>query len=495
MSAAPLESPLERFSRLPKGVRDRLIAKEARKHGLRPDQLKALLLRSWRFVGRPKQQPPPGAWTFWFLNCGRGFGKTVTGAQWAKEKSLERRCRFGVIAPTLGDVRATCYEGETGLLSVLPNEALLGQSRSYAWNKSLLELTLANGTMFKGFSSEEPDRLRGPQHDYVWGEEVSSWKDARHGDALGTTFSNMKLGLRLGENPQAVLTSTPKPNKLTMELRDLAATGTLVMVTGSSFENRANLSEAWWQAVVVPLIGTTTGRQEIEAEILEDVEGALWSRANLDLTRIQMPPGWRDDETLREEWLAKMSRLAIGLDPNTTAGESADAAGIVAVGLGFEDRHGYVLDDRTTVRGGPRAWAAASVMAYHDWKADAIVAETNNGGDMVEMVIHGYDPTARVEKVTASRGKLTRAEPIAALYVADEEHEKVATMHHVGVFPELEDEQTTWVPGEESPNRMDALVWAAWFLKVWKPPSAGRGSHVARDEIPGIVEMGYGLID
>jgi phage terminase large subunit-like protein len=493
LTAAAEESPLERVSRLDRADRDAFFAEEARKHGLTPDQLKAQMLREWRFVGRPKQQEPPGRWTFWFLNAGRGFGKTLTGAQWSKKKALSRRCRFGLIAPTLRDVRATMVEGETGLLSVIPNEALLGQSRETAWNKSLYQLTLANDTIFEGYSSEVPDRLRGPQHDYVWGEEVSSWLDAKHGDAKDSTFSNMKLGLRLGENPQACLTSTPKPNKLTRELVQLAKTGVLVEVKGSSYENRANLSEAWWRAVVEPLEGTRTGRQEIEAELLEDVEGALWTRSMIDLIRIPMPKGWQDDPDLRAEWAEKMQKLAVGLDPNTTSGESADAAGIIVCGLGFSDRLGYVLDDRTQVRGGPKAWAAAAVDAYHDWTADRIVAETNNGGEMVEMVIQGYDPSVTVESVTASRGKRTRAEPISALYESDEQRGKAATIRHVGAFVELEDEMTTWTPADESPNRMDALVWAFWWLKIWRPPSGVAGSHVPQGEIPGAYDTGYDL--
>jgi phage terminase large subunit-like protein len=187
-----------------------------------------------------------------------------------------------------------------------------------------------------------------------------------------------------------------------------------------------------------------------------------------------------------------MQKIVVAVDPNTTSGESADAAGIVIVGLGF-DRLGYVLDDRTQ-RGGPKAWAAASVDAYHDWEADRIVAESNNGGEMVELTIKGYDPTVPVRLVTASRGKRTRAEPIAALYVTDEEHDKQSTIRHVGTFPELEQEMATWTPADESPNRMDAVVWGFWDLKMWQP-TASWGSWVDRGEIEGIVPLGAGIID
>jgi phage terminase large subunit-like protein len=428
---------------------------------------------------------------------------TVSAAQWARARGLEApRRRIAVIAPTLGDVRATCFEGETGLLSVFADSELLGGSRSVAWNKSLLELTLANGTIYKGFGSEEPNRLRGPQHHYAWCEETSSWKDAAKGAAVGsqmdTTWSNMTLGLRLGVHPRAVLTSTPKANRLTRELVELTKTrAAYVLVRGSSYENRENLSDVWWQEVVAPLEGTRTGRQEIEAELLEDVEGALWTRAAIDAIRVEAPVvqgGWQRVAALRDEWGDRMRKIVVGVDPNTTSGESADAAGIVVVGLG-EDGLGYVLDDRTQIKGGPKAWAAASVDAFHDWKADKIVAESNNGGEMVELTIKGYDSTVPVRLVTASRGKRTRAEPISALYFSDVEHEKQATIRHVGAFPELEDEMTTWTPADESPNRMDALVWGFWELKMWKPATAPHGSFVAKGDIPGIVPMGAGVHD
>jgi phage terminase large subunit-like protein len=486
-------SRLDELAALPSIERRRVLAAEAKERGITIAALKAQYARSWQFRARAKQLAPAGDWTFWLLMAGRGFGKTLSGAQWVSERGREGRRRIAVVAPTLGDARATCFEGETGLLSVLPQQALLGQSLSVAWNKSLLELTLANGTIFKGFSSEEPDRLRGPQHHYAWCEEVSSWKDAREGDAMGTTWSNLKLGLRLGEQPRAVLTSTPKANVLTKHLVSLTYTGTLALVRGSSYENRENLPEAWWQTVVAPLEGTRTGRQEIEAELLEDVEGALWTRTMIDAVRITMPADWQKDERVRDEWGAKMQKIVVAVDPNTTSGESADAAGIVVVGLGF-DRLGYVLDDRTQ-RGGPKAWAAASVDAYHDWDADRIVAEANQGGEMVELTIKGYDASVPVRLVTASRGKRTRAEPIAALYVTDEEHDKQSTIRHVGAFPKLEEEMATWTPADESPNRMDAVVWGFWDLKMWQPVSLARGSWVPTGEIEGIVPLGAGLVD
>lgn len=471
-------STLELYASLTDADRQLLIQEAARKHNLSPSKLKAVLLRSWSFTGRPKQQAPEGEWTFWYLLAGRGFGKTLSAAQWAKKKGLEGRVRFALVAPTFADVRDTMVEGETGLLSVLPNDALLGQSRDIAWNRSMGELTLANGTTYRAFSSVEPSRLRGPQHHYAWGEEVSSWKDASKGDAQETTWSNLKLGTRLGDTPQFVLTSTPKVNKLTRELVEKAKTDPVAMriVRGSSYENRSNLSEAWWKEVVAPLEGTRTGRQEIMAELLEDVEGALWNRSTIDAVRI------------RPELVPPLGRIVVAVDPNASNDEAANSAGIIVVGRSVNvPRLGYVLDDRTITRGGPRAWAAASVLAYDDWKADRIVAEKNNGGEMVRLTIETVDSTVPITLVNASRGKRTRAEPVSSLYEGQEgwqesPHLNAPKVRHAGIFPDLEDEMTTWTPESESPDRMDALVWGLSELML----GVGSGrykSSVARGRI------------
>jgi phage terminase large subunit-like protein len=215
---------------MPSRSREALIRKEARKHGMSVIELKALLLSNWAFTGRPKQQPPSGEWLFWFLLAGRGFGKTISAAQWAKSKGVERRMRIALVAPTFADGRDTMVEGETGLLSVIPNLALLGQSREHAWNRSIGELRLANGTVYRIYSSETPNRLRGPNNDAAWCEEVSSWKDAhKHARAENSTWSNVLFSTRLSDLPQYVLTSTPKPNLLT---RDLLAMPGMHIVRG-----------------------------------------------------------------------------------------------------------------------------------------------------------------------------------------------------------------------------------------------------------------------
>jgi len=461
-------SRLKRLALLPPEQRRAIVERGARRAGLTVDEFVAERRRDWHFIARPKQLPPPGPWMFWFIRAGRGFGKTLSGAQWTREFVLGLPdCRFALVAPTLQDVRSTMVEGETGLLSVLDQEDLRGGSRATAWNRGAVELSLENGAYLKGFSSETPNRLRGPQHHGGWLEEVSSFEDANAGDALETTFSNFKLGLRLGDHPRSVLTSTPKANRLT---RDIVAIDepALAMVTGSSYENRDNLTEVWWETVVTPYEGTRLGRQEIEAELLEDVEGALWTMAQLDSLRVPGAP--------------ELERIVVAVDPNLVSDEAANDAGVVVVGRGHRDQFGYVLEDRTITRGGPRAWARAAVEAYHEHRADRIVAEKNAGGEMVELTIHTVDPDVPVKLVSASRGKRVRAEPVASLYEGDPEKGNPARVRHVGTFPELEEQMTTWRPGEESPDRMDALVWGLTELMLGARRTMK--SHVPRGRIP-----------
>jgi phage terminase large subunit-like protein len=481
-----VESPIERVAALPARQRERWWRDRAAEEGLTVDALKARLLTTWRFTARPKQLAPAGDWMWWFVNAGRGFGKTLTGAQWTRRVAGERRCRVALVGPTLGDVRRTMIEGETGMLSVLPMRALRGGSRSTAYNRTTLEVFMSNGSILQGFSSEEPDRLRGPQHHYAWCEEVSSWQDADQGlDELDTTFSNLKLGLRLGLHPRAVLTSTPKANKLTRELVGLARSGSLALVRGSSYENRANLSEVWWNEVVAPLEGKRLGRQEIMAEILDDVEGALWSRAQIDRLRVDpadLPP---------------LRRIVVAVDPNVSSKQGADSAGILVVAI-ERTRHRprcFVLADRTVEGGGPRAWSVAVVRAYQEFEADRVVAEVNNGGELVEMVLKNLDRSIPYKAVRASVGKRTRAEPVSALYEGEPGDPFPPSVFHAAApaeLADLEDEMTTWVPGEQSPNRMDALVWAITDLAITRPPGYGRSS-VPKGRIPGVPEPDEGI--
>lgn len=476
-----VESPIERLAALTPAARRRFWRDQSAAHGMTVEELKVRMRGNWRFEARPKQLPPPGDWMWWFVKAGRGFGKTLTGAHWTKEKAFERRCRIALVAPTQGDVRRTMIEGETGILSILPARALRGGSRSTAYNRTTLELYLANGTILQGFSSEEPDRLRGPQHHYAWCEEVSSFQDAdRSIDDLDSTFAMLKLGLRLGVHPRAILTSTPKSNTLTKELLSLQKDGSLVLAQGSSYENRANLSDVWWHQVVAPLEGKRIGRQEILAEVLDDVEGALWNKGQID--RLRVAP----------QDAPKFRRIVVAVDPNVSSSQAADSAGIIVIGI--ENKRGsrrcYVLADRTVEGGGPKAWSVAVVNAYYEFNADRVVAETNNGGELVEMALKNLDPSISYKAVRASTGKRTRAEPVSALYEGEPTDPFPPCVFHAappGELAALEDEMTTWVPGETSPNRMDALVWGITDVAIVRPPGYGRSGY-AKGRLPGVPE-------
>jgi phage terminase large subunit-like protein len=396
----------------------------------------------WRSIARPEQLPPDGHWLVWLLLAGRGFGKTRTGAELVREWK-ENYSRIGIIAPTTADGRDICIEGESGLRAC----CLTGEIEK--WNRSLGEIVFSNGSQAKLFTSEEPDRLRGPQHMKLWCEELGAWKYPRN------TWDMAMFGLRLGDSPQAVVTTTPRPIDVIRQLLDAPTTH---VTRGTTYANRANLAPAFFEQVVSRYEGTRLGRQELNAEVLEDMPGALWKRGDIDNLRVTQHP--------------ELVRVVVAIDPSTTSKETSDEAGVVAVGKGV-DGHGYVLED-ATLRGSPSQWGSAAVTAYHKHKADRIVGEGNNGGEMVELVVrsvpNGNDVAYRM--VMASRGKATRAEPTSANY-------EQGRMHHVGFFPELEDEMCNWVPGVgTSPNRVDALVWAVTELGI-VPGGQGFGLGIA----------------
>lgn len=387
----------------------------------------AVLFYNWSFWARPKQILPDGDWRIWLILAGRGFGKTRTGAE--AVRIFKEGCpRIAIVAPTIADARDICIEGESGLkVCCVPGELT-------TWNRSLGEFEFSNGARGKCFSAEEPDRLNGPQHYAAWCDELGVWKYPRQ------TWDMLMMGLRQGR-AQCVITTTPKrqypkSRELIKEIRSRPSTRVTV---GTSGENRDNLSEAWWNEVVAPYEGTELGRQEIGAEVLDDVTGALWNRQLLDRTRVTQAP--------------QLTRIVVAVDPEATATETSAETGIVVAGIGT-DKHGYVLDDRT-IKGSPHVWGSQAVAAYHSRKADRIIYEANQGGDMVAHTLQTVDRTVPLKAVHASRGKQARAEPIAALY----EQGKV---HHVGVFTALEDECCNWTPnsGQASPDRLDALVWA-----------------------------------
>ena len=398
----------------------------------------------WLSIARPNQLPPPGEWLTWLILAGRGFGKTRTGAetiaQWARDIPGGR---FALIGQTYADARDVMVEGESGLLAVLDPEELRGGTVDTAWNRSLGELYLANGSKFKLYSSEKPRQLRGPQHHGAWGDEPATWNDAEKGTADDTTWSNMLFGLRLGENPRVVVTGTPRPNRL---VRELLKDDTTVTTRGSTYDNLANLAPTFREAILSRYEGTRLGRQELSGELLEDTPGALWTW------------GMFGAEGFRLAEAPPLRRIVVGVDPAASSTDESDETGIIVAGLG-QDGRGYVLAD-ASLRGTPNEWGRAVAGAAGAWQADRVVAERNNGGQMVEYVLRTVAPTLPITTVWASRGKQTRAEPVAALY-------EQGRVSHVGSFPELETQLTGWTPdGGASPDRLDALVWALTELML-----------------------------
>lgn len=378
-------------------------------------------------LARPEQLPPnDSSWNVWLYLAGRGAGKTRTAAEWlAYEASTKPNTRWAIVAPTYGDARDTCAEGESGVLTVLRRYKTLA-----SYNRSIGEILLVNGSRIKLFSATEPDRLRGPQHDGAWCDELAAY---RYPDV----WNQLQFGLRLGDHPRVVVTTTPRPTKLVKELAE-RADGSVAMTRGSTFDNAANLAPSALADLKLRYEGTRLGRQELYGEIVDDVEGALWTRDIIENNRVTEAP--------------TLIRIVVAIDPAVTSGENSDSTGIAVVGISADGQY-YLLEDLTT-RSAPTSWARIAVDAYHRHKADRIVGETNNGGDMIELLLRQVDNTVSYRKVTATRGKIVRAEPVAALY-------EQGRAHHVGMFADLEDQLCNYtIDSTDSPDRMDAMVWA-----------------------------------
>lgn len=376
-------------------------------------------------LARPEQIPTDDkTWTTWLYLAGRGAGKTRTAAEWlAFQASSNPRTRWAIAAPTYSDVRDTCAEGQSGIVQVLREYGTLKD-----YNRSIGELFLTNGSRIKLFSGEEPDRFRGPQFHGGWFDELAAFK---YPDA----WDQYQFGLRLGDFPQTIVTTTPRPTKL---IKDLIARKGVRVVRGSTFDNAKNLAPSALIELKARYENTRLGRQELYGEILDNVEGALWTREMIEAARVtEAPP---------------LVRVVVAIDPAVTSSSTSDETGIVCAGVSSAGEY-YILDDKS-LRASPDKWARQAVNLYHEHKADKIVAETNNGGDMVIMLLKQVDAGIATKKVTATRGKQLRAEPISSLY----EQGKV---HHIGYFPELETQMCEWTPlSNESPDRLDALVWA-----------------------------------
>ena len=386
-------------------------------------QLEAL--HDWSIWRRPKQTAPPGDWRVWLILAGRGFGKTRTGAEFIRAQVDKGNARhIALVGATAADVRDTMIEGESGLLAIYP----AGQRPRYEPSKR--RVTFHNGDTASAYSADEPDRLRGPNHDLAWADELAAW---RYPDA----WDQLMFGLRIGQHPKVVVTTTPRPIPIIQRLMK-ATDGSVAVTRGSTYENTANLAPDFINEMRKRYEGTRLGRQELYAEILEDVDGALWDRDNIDNFRISKPP--------------ELTKVVVAIDPAVTNTAESAETGIIVAGRD-DSGHGYLLDDRS-MKASPADWASAAVAAYHAHKADMIVAEANQGGDLVTHLLRTVSKNIPIRLVHASRGKRTRAEPVAALY-------EQGKIHHVGFFSLLEDQLCSWVPDySPSPDRLDALVWA-----------------------------------
>ncbi len=398
------------------------------------------LLRHWEFHGRADQRPiddwrSKARWITWLVLGGRGAGKTRTGAEWVRGVALGHpgfmepgARRIALVGETQAAVRDVMVEGPSGILAVHKV-----RSERPTWSPSLRRLEWPNGAVAQCFSSEDPDSLRGPQFGAAWADELAKW---RHPDE---TWDMLQFGLRLGSHPREVITTTPRPIPL---LRRLLAERAVAISRSRTDENAEHLAPAFLRAVVGRYAGTRLGRQELEGELIESRPDALWTREMIEAARVAAAPD--------------LARIVVAVDPPVSSGIRADCCGIVAAGVD-EAGIGYVLADATLRGAKPAEWAAKAVATYRRWHADALVVETNQGGEMVVAVLREVDPGVPVTPVHATRGKYLRAEPVAVLY-------EQARVRHVGAFPDLEDEMADFAPGGlpsgRSPDRLDALVWA-----------------------------------
>jgi predicted phage terminase large subunit-like protein len=386
-----------------------------------------------RWQPRAEQRPPPGDWRVWLFMGGRGVGKTRTGAEWTIASARDYPL-VNIIGATADDARDVMIEGESGILASAPPDFRPRYSRS------LSRLDWPNGAKTLVFTADKPERLRGKQHMRLWADELAAW---RYPDA----WDQAMFGLRLGADPRAVATTTPRPVRAVRELLAQEASGRVVITRGSTYANRANLAPAFFEQIITKYEGTRLGRQELGGEYLDDTPGALWQRAMFDQRR--PAPDTR--------------RVVVAIDPAVTATEESDETGIVVAGLGVDGR-GYVLADRSC-RLSPDGWARRAIQAYEDCRADRIIYEANQGGDLVAHTLRTVAPRIPLRAIHASRGKRVRAEPVAALY----EQGKVT---HVEPFDDLEDQLCGWTPEDgDSPDRLDALVYALTELLVDAEPS------------------------
>ena len=375
-------------------------------------------------LARPEQLPTEEDWSVWLYLAGRGAGKTRTAAEWMAWEAIKSpKTRWAVVAATFSDVRDTCAEGESGLVSILKRYGALEN-----YNRSMGEIRLTNGSRIKLFSADEPDRLRGPQFHGAWCDELAAW---RYED----TWDQLQFGLRLGEHPRTLVTTTPRPVPIIKRLLE-RTDGSVKLVRGSTFDNAKNLAPSALAQLRARYEGTRLGRQELYAEVLTDTPGALFTQALIDDKRVQH--------------YSDFTRVVVAVDPAVTLSEDSDETGIVVVGLGADGRF-YVMADRSC-KDTPLGWSKRVVQAYEDYQADRVVVETNQGGSFIETTLRQINPNMAITGVVAKIGKRLRAEPISSLY-------EQGRVSHIGTFDALEEQMVSWLPDSgNSPDRLDALV-------------------------------------
>lgn len=381
----------------------------------------------WQLWARADQLPPEfSEWTIWLILGGRGAGKTRAGSEWVRAQAAKGAVRIALIGETYMSVRSVMVEGASGILSVSPN------TQRPVFNSSLRQLRWKSGAVAELFSANDPDALRGPQFHFAWSDELCKWQYAQK------TWDMLQFTLRLGKKPCQVITTTPRPMKL---LKAIMRSPDTTITKSSTYANRSNLSKNFFDKIIKNYEGTQLGRQELEAEIIEDSTDALWSRELVEDLRVRVAP-------------ENLVRIVVAIDPPATGNKNSAACGIVAAGID-ENKHIYVLGDYSAQGLSPIQWAQKALGAFRAHNGDRMIAEVNQGGDMVEQVIRQLAPQISFRAVRAIHGKKHRAEPIAALY-------EQGRVHHCGNFKHLEDEMCGWTGqgNEASPDRLDALVWA-----------------------------------
>lgn len=413
------------------------------------------LMWDWSVWGRPEQQQPEGDWNVWLVLAGRGFGKTRLASEWVREQArytTTGQRRFALVARTAGDVRDVIVEGESGIMNVTP------PSERPLYEPSKRRLTWPNGNVASLFTADEPDSLRGPQFTHAWGDEIAAWRQTP--DAAGmTAFDNLRVGTRLGTSPKILVTTTPKRTQLLYKLIEESKTGKVVVTRGSTMDNAGNLSSSYLDTMLGVYQGTALARQELYGEMLEAMEGALWTEEMI--------------ESGREGYYPLSTPLrCIGVDPSV-AENPRDECGIVVVASTAEHdlykRQAWVLED-ASVHGSPDVWANQVVKMARKWGCP-VIAEVNQGGALVRNAINTIDPTVKVLEVHSKHGKALRAEPVTLAY-------EQGRVHHIGFLADLESQMISWVPGEgKSPDRVDALVHALTALLI-KPPLGFTGGKI-----------------